>query len=77
MTSSRRPHERGVGGETASLGTTTCSKGHVHPPWNVAGVLRIARCQSVCGFCQKETKTAANLRKVSRGLEGSEEDEIS
>lgn len=48
-----------------TLGNTTCSKGHVHPPWNTTGVLRIAKCESVCGFCQKETKTAANLRKVS------------
>ncbi|KUJ06514.1 uncharacterized protein LY89DRAFT_603275 [Mollisia scopiformis] len=46
-----------------TLGNTTCSKGHVHPPWNTTGVLRIAKCESVCGFCQKETKTAANLRK--------------
>jgi hypothetical protein len=44
--------------------TTTCSKGHVHPSWNTTGILRIAKCESVCGFCQKETKTAANLRKV-------------
>ncbi|PMD58562.1 uncharacterized protein K444DRAFT_531650 [Hyaloscypha bicolor E] len=48
--------------ETA-LGNTTCSKGHVHPPWNTTGVLSIAKCESICGFCQKETKTAANLRK--------------
>ncbi|TVY34203.1 hypothetical protein LSUB1_G008047 [Lachnellula subtilissima] len=46
-----------------TLGNTTCSKGHVHPPWNTTGLLRIAKCESVCGFCQKETKTAANLRK--------------
>ncbi|TVY33274.1 hypothetical protein LOCC1_G008487, partial [Lachnellula occidentalis] len=46
-----------------TLGTTTCSKGHIHPPWNTTGLLRIAKCESVCGFCQKETKTAANLRK--------------
>ncbi|CZR68387.1 uncharacterized protein PAC_18286 [Phialocephala subalpina] len=46
-----------------TLGNTTCSKGHIHPPWNTTGVLRIAKCESVCGFCQKETKTAANLRK--------------
>ncbi|KAH7305721.1 hypothetical protein BKA65DRAFT_199860 [Rhexocercosporidium sp. MPI-PUGE-AT-0058] len=65
MTSSRRPtyHDRPSSRETSSLGTTTCSKGHVHPPWNTTGVLRIAKCESVCGFCQKETKTAANLRK--------------
>lgn len=44
-------------------GNTTCSKGHVHPPWPTTGILRIAKCESVCGFCQKETKTAANLRK--------------
>ncbi|KAL3426785.1 hypothetical protein PVAG01_00294 [Phlyctema vagabunda] len=43
--------------------SVTCSKGHVHPPWNTTGVLRIAKCESVCGFCQRETKTAANLRK--------------
>ena len=49
----------------STLGNTTCSKGHVHPPWNTTGVLSIAKCESVCGFCQKETKTAANLRKVS------------
>ena len=48
----------------AALRNTTCSKGHRHPPWNTTGVLRIAKCESVCGFCQKETKTAANLRKV-------------
>jgi hypothetical protein len=47
-----------------TLPNTTCSKGHVHPPWPTTGVLRIAKCESVCGFCQKETKTAANLRKV-------------
>ena len=46
------------------LRNTTCSKGHTHPPWNTAGVLRIAKCESICGFCHKETKTAANLRKV-------------
>ncbi|KAH6723684.1 hypothetical protein BKA61DRAFT_686370 [Leptodontidium sp. MPI-SDFR-AT-0119] len=64
MTSSRRPaHDRPSSSETSSLGTTTCSKGHLHPPWNTTGVLRIAKCESVCGFCQKETKTAANLRK--------------
>ncbi|KAG9236561.1 hypothetical protein BJ875DRAFT_439248 [Amylocarpus encephaloides] len=45
------------------LRTTTCSKGHTHPPWNTIGVLRIEKCESICGFCQKETKTAANLRK--------------
>lgn len=50
--------------ETTVLGTTTCSKGHIHPPWNTTGVLKVAKCESVCGFCQKETKTAANLRKV-------------
>ncbi|RDW94984.1 hypothetical protein BP5796_00747 [Coleophoma crateriformis] len=41
----------------------TCSKGHVHPPWVTTGVLKISKCESICGFCQKETKTAANLRK--------------
>jgi len=45
-------------------GNTTCSKGHIHPPWPTTGILRIAKCESVCGFCQKETNTAANLRKV-------------
>lgn len=45
------------------LRNTTCSKGHTHPPWNTTGILRIAKCESICGFCQKETKTAANLRK--------------
>ncbi|CZT13584.1 uncharacterized protein RCO7_10829 [Rhynchosporium graminicola] len=64
MTSSRRAHhDRPSSSETSPLGTTTCSKGHVHPPWSTTGVLRIAKCESVCGFCQKETKTAANLRK--------------
>jgi hypothetical protein len=48
----------------STLGNTTCSKGHLHPPWNTTGVLSIAKCESICGFCQKETKTAANLRKV-------------
>ncbi|PMD41158.1 hypothetical protein L207DRAFT_543437 [Hyaloscypha variabilis F] len=47
----------------STLGNTTCSKGHLHPPWNTTGVLSIAKCESICGFCQKETKTAANLRK--------------
>ncbi|KAH6680909.1 hypothetical protein B0J14DRAFT_684383 [Halenospora varia] len=46
-----------------SLRNTTCSKGHTHPPWNTTGILRVAKCESICGFCQKETKTAANLRK--------------
>ncbi|CAG8979234.1 hypothetical protein HYALB_00011904 [Hymenoscyphus albidus] len=45
------------------LRNTTCSKGHTHPPWNTTGVLRVEKCESICGFCQKETKTAANLRK--------------
>jgi hypothetical protein len=53
-----------------SLKNTYCSRGHIHPPWNTTGVLRIAKCESVCGFCQKETKTAANLRKVSSQLKG-------
>ncbi|PBP22011.1 hypothetical protein BUE80_DR007145 [Diplocarpon rosae] len=61
MKSSRRaPHDRP---SSAKVGTTTCSKGHLHSAWNTTGVLRIAKCESVCGFCQKETKTAANLRK--------------
>lgn len=70
MTSSRRQHTpvRNLARRTMSLqgtlGNTTCSKGHLHPPWNTTGVLSIAKCESVCGFCQKETKTAANLRKV-------------
>ncbi|KAI9052161.1 hypothetical protein LZ554_003523 [Drepanopeziza brunnea f. sp. 'monogermtubi'] len=64
MTSSRRPqHDRPSSGEISSLANTNCSKGHLHPSWNTTGVLRIAKCESVCGFCQKETKTAANLRK--------------
>jgi len=46
-----------------SLSNTICNKGHTHPPWNTTGILSIAKCESVCGFCQKETKTAANLRK--------------
>ncbi|RFU28078.1 hypothetical protein B7463_g8261, partial [Scytalidium lignicola] len=41
----------------------TCGKGHNHPPWNRSGVLHIAKCETVCGFCWKETRTAANLRK--------------
>ncbi|CAD6443847.1 45d2517d-ab71-480c-88e9-289a4eab1bf9 [Sclerotinia trifoliorum] len=47
----------------SSLPATTCSRGHTHPPWNTSGVLRIAKCESVCGFCMKETDTAAKLRK--------------
>ncbi|KAI9648891.1 hypothetical protein NHQ30_001457 [Ciborinia camelliae] len=47
----------------SSLPSTTCSRGHTHPPWNTTGVLRIAKCESVCGFCMKETDTAAKLRK--------------
>ncbi|KAM3066650.1 hypothetical protein ACMFMF_010156 [Clarireedia jacksonii] len=47
----------------SSLPATTCSKGHTHPPWNTTGILRIAKCETVCGFCQKETDTAAKLRK--------------
>ncbi|ESZ94857.1 hypothetical protein SBOR_4733 [Sclerotinia borealis F-4128] len=47
----------------SSLPSTTCSRGHTHPPWNITGVLRIAKCESVCGFCMKETDTAAKLRK--------------
>ncbi|KAF7862616.1 hypothetical protein EAF04_007489 [Stromatinia cepivora] len=47
----------------SSLPPTTCSRGHTHPPWNTSGVLRIAKCESVCGFCMKETDTAAKLRK--------------
>lgn len=52
-------------GSTSTAANTTCHKGHDHPPWPTSGILRIAKCESVCGFCQKETKTAANLRKVS------------
>ncbi|KAK6581948.1 hypothetical protein PZA11_005645 [Diplocarpon coronariae] len=61
MKSSRRAHHDRP--SSREVGTTTCSKGHLHSPWNTTGVLRIAKCESVCGFCQKETKTAANLRK--------------
>ncbi|KAH8600110.1 hypothetical protein B0O99DRAFT_504104 [Bisporella sp. PMI_857] len=46
-----------------TLRNTVCGKGHTHPPWSTTGVLRIDKCETVCGFCQKHTNTAANLRK--------------
>ncbi|KAH8805735.1 hypothetical protein F5884DRAFT_737089 [Xylogone sp. PMI_703] len=51
-----------------SLGSITCGKGHIHPPWNRSRVLPIAKWETLCGFCLKETKTAANLRKACSGL---------
>ncbi|PBP23702.1 hypothetical protein BUE80_DR005422 [Diplocarpon rosae] len=43
MKSSRRaPHDRP---SSAKVGTTTCSKGHLHSAWNTTGVLRIAKCE--------------------------------